>query len=136
MIKAIAGKKGSGKTKRIIKMANEASQNSKQNVVFIDDDNSYMFDLKHEVRFVNAGEYEINDDKMLFGFLAGAVTQNFDIGTILIDAFKKLINIDLSESEWFFQKLEVLSEKHGIDFVLSISEEPSKLPEFISKYLI
>ena len=54
MIQVIAGKKGSGKTKRIIDMANQASQESKHDIVFIDDDNRYMFDLRHEVRFINA----------------------------------------------------------------------------------
>ena len=37
MIQVIAGKKGSGKTKRIIDMANQASQESKHDIVFIDD---------------------------------------------------------------------------------------------------
>ena len=36
MIQVIAGKKGSGKTKRIIDMANQASQESKHDIVFID----------------------------------------------------------------------------------------------------
>ena len=37
MIQVIAGKKGSGKTKRIIDMANQASQESKHDIVFIDE---------------------------------------------------------------------------------------------------
>ncbi len=57
MIQVIAGKKGSGKTKRIIDMANVASRDSKHDIVFIDDDARYMYDLRHEVRFINAGEY-------------------------------------------------------------------------------
>ena len=61
MIQVIAGKKGSGKTKRIIDMANQATQESKHDIVFIDDDNRYMFDLRHEVRFINASEYVFND---------------------------------------------------------------------------
>ena len=38
MIQVIAGKKGSGKTKRIIDMANLATRDSKHDIVFIDDD--------------------------------------------------------------------------------------------------
>ena len=55
LIQVIAGNKGSGKTKRLIDMTNKASQESHHDIVFIDDDNRYMFDLRHEVRFVNAG---------------------------------------------------------------------------------
>ena len=136
MIQVIAGKKGSGKTKRIIDMANKASQDSKHDIVFIDDDNRYMFDLRHEVRFINAGEYNLLSDQMFMGFLAGAVAQNFDVGLILIDAFKKLIKCELSTTEWLFDRLVMLSEKHSVDFVLSVSEDPNELPDFIKKYVV
>lgn len=136
MIQVIAGKKGSGKTKRIIDMANKATQDSKHDIVFIDDDNRYMFDLRHEVRFVNAGEYNLLSDQMFMGFLIGAVAQNFDVGLILIDAFNKLIKCELSTTAWFFERLEALSEKHSVDFILSISEDPELLPDFIKKYVI
>ena len=136
MIQVIAGNKGSGKTKRIIDMANTASQDSKHDIVFIDDDNRYMFDLRHEVRFINAGEYSLVSDQMFMGFLAGAVAQNFDVGLILIDAFKKLIKCELSTTAWLFERLEALSEKHSVDFVISISEDPEELPDFIKKYVI
>ena len=136
MIQVIAGKKGSGKTKRIIDMANKATQDSKHDIVFIDDDNRYMFDLRHEVRFINAGEYNLVSDQMFMGFLAGAVAQNFDVGLILIDAFKKLIKCELSTTEWLFDRMVVLSEKHSVDFVLSVSEDPNELPDFIKKYVI
>ena len=136
MIQVIAGKKGSGKTKRIIDMANKATQDSKHDIIFIDDDNRYMFDLRHEVRFINAGEYNLLSDQMFMGFLEGAVAQNFDVGLILIDAFLKLIKCDLTTTEWLFERIEALSEKHSVDFVLSISTDPETLPAFIQKYVI
>ena len=111
MIQVIAGKKGSGKTKRIIDMANQASQESKHDIVFIDDDNRYMFDLRHEVRFINASEYELLSDHMFMGFLCGVVAQNFDVGLIFIDAFKKLIHNELATSEWVFKRLETIKAR-------------------------
>lgn len=136
MIQVIAGKKGSGKTKRIIDMANQATQESTHDIVFIDDDNRYMFDLRHEVRFINAGEYDLLSDQMFMGFLCGAVAQNFDVGLIFIDAFKKLIKSELGTAEWLFKRMEAISEKHSVDFVLSISAGVDELPEFIQKYVI
>ena len=135
MIQVIAGNKGSGKTKRIIDMANQASQESKHDIVFIDDDNRYMFDLRHQVRFVNAGEYSLTSDQMFMGFLCGIVSQNFDLGLVFVDAFKKLFKADLSTSEWLFERLETISKNHSVDFVLSISEGEEELPAFIQKYV-
>ena len=136
MIQVIAGKKGSGKTKRIIDMANLATKDSKHDIVFIDDDNRYMFDLRHEVRFINASEYDIANDQMFMGMLCGIVAQNFDLGLICIDAFKKLIKNELNTTEWFFQRLEAISQKHDVNFALSISADEDELPEFIKKYVI
>ena len=136
MIQVIAGKKGSGKTKRILDMANLATKDSKHDIVFIDDDNRYMFDLRHEVRFINASEYDLLSDHMFMGLLCGIVAQNFDVGLICIDAFKKLIKSELESTEWFFQRLEKLSEKHSVNFVISISADTEELPEFIKKYVI
>lgn len=136
MIQVIAGRKGSGKTKKILNMANEAAQDSRHDIVFIDDDNDYMYDLRHEVRFVNASEYGLDSDKMFMGMLCGIVSQNFDVGLICIDAFRHLIHNTLESTEWFFVRLQELSERHDVDFVISIGTDPSELPEFIAKYVI
>lgn len=80
MIQIIAGKKGSGKTKRIIDMTNEKVKDSQHDVVFIDDDNRYMLDIDHKARFINASEYKILTPEMFLGFLCGMLSQNFDVG--------------------------------------------------------
>ena len=136
MIQIIAGKKGSGKTKRIIDMTNSKAKEAKHDVVFIDDDNRYMFDIDHKVRFINAAEYKILTPEMFLGFLCGMLSQNFDVGVIFIDAFKKLLKADVNESGWFFERMEELCQKHEVDFVLSVSEDPANLPEFMKPYLI
>lgn len=136
MIQVIHGKKGSGKTKRIIDMANKSVQEHKGDVVFVDDDNRYMFDLQHEVRFVNAGEYGTVGPEMFLGFLCGMLAQNFDISIIFVDAFLKLVNVKPNETEWFFHQLELLSVKRNIQFVLSVSCDDTEAPEYIRKYFI
>ena len=136
MIHIIAGLKGSGKTKRLIDMTNDAAKEGTHDVLFLDDDNRYMFDIDHKVRFINAGEYHVHTPEMFVGFLSGMLSQNFDVGTIFIDAFMKLCKTDLAESQWLFSSMEELSAKHGVNFVLSVSADPATLPEFVSKYLI
>lgn len=135
MIQVIHGRKGSGKTKRIIDLANHSIKESKSDVLFIDDDNRYMFDLRHEVRFINAGEYGLSSPEMFLGFLCGLLAQNFDVGIIFIDAFLKLVRVELDNSQWFFQRLEDLSRRHEVDFVLSVSEDEENLPEFVRKHI-
>ncbi|NLE19305.1 MAG: ATP-binding protein [Clostridiales bacterium] len=136
MIQVIHGKKGSGKTKRIIDMANDAIKNQKGDVVFVDDDNRYMFDLRHEIRFVNAGEYGMVGPEMFYGFLCGMLAQNFDVTVVFIDAFLKLVNVKPNETEWFFKNLESLGEKRNLTFILSVGCDDSDAPEYIRKHFI
>ena len=136
MIQIIHGKKGSGKTKRIIEMTNHAINDQHGDVIFIDDDNRYMFDLRHEVRFVNAGEYGMVSPEMFYGFLCGMLSQNFDVTQVFIDAFLKLVRVDPQETGWFFEKLAALSDKHNLTFVLSVSCDDEAAPDFMRKYFI
>ena len=57
MVQILAGEKGVGKTKRLIAMANEASKEANGCVVFVDDDNSRMYDLHYSVRFVDTPKF-------------------------------------------------------------------------------
>ena len=59
MIRVILGDKGSGKTKRLIDMTNDALKTEHGNIIFIDDDKRYMYDLRHEIRFVDASGHAL-----------------------------------------------------------------------------
>jgi len=136
MIQVIAGKKGSGKTKRLIDLTNTTAKEAEHDVIFLDDDNRYMFDVDHKVRFINAEDYHIHSADMFIGFLCGMLSSNFDIGTVFIDAFLNLCHTELQDTEGIVNTLAELGEKHSVDFVLSLSADPEELPEYLKKYLI
>ena len=136
MVQIILGKKGVGKTKIIIDMANKSAETNHGNVVFIDDDNRYIYDIRHTVRFINAGEYGINGKNQFFGFICGILSGNYDIDIMYIDGFLKIANDDMDTMEPFFTSIEKLSERYNVDFVFSIGCGPASAPEFIKKYVI
>lgn len=136
MIQIIAGKKGSGKTKRLIDMTNETAKTDSSSVVFLDKDNSYMFDVDRAVRFVNVNDYHVNNSDMFLGFLSGMLASNYDVGVIFVDAFIKLTHTELANAQGIINTLEELGEKHRVKFVLSVSEAPELLPDFMKAYVI
>ena len=136
MIQVIAGKKGSGKTKRLIDLTNTTARDAEHDVIFLDDNNRYMFDVDHKVRFINAEDYHIRNADMFIGFLCGMLSSNFDIGTVFIDAFLNLCHTELPDTGEVVKKLAELGTKHNVDFVLSLSADPEELPEYLKKYLI
>lgn len=141
MIQIILGDKGSGKTKRLIDLVNESLKNEHGDIIFIDDDKRYMYDLRHEIRFVDASEYPVGHKctaNEMLGFMCGMLSANFDITLIAMDAFVKLVrtSLDAPEMEDFFKKLEALSEAHHCKFLISVSASADVVPEFIQKYVI
>jgi hypothetical protein len=139
LIRVICGKKGTGKTKRIIDQANESIKEQKGDVLFLDDDNRYMFDLRHEIRFINASEYGVHTGEMFYGFVCGLLAQNFDVSLVFVDAFLKLTGCakgGIEKLEWLFDKLNRIGKQHSVRFVLSVSGDPQEVPEFVRQYCI
>lgn len=136
MIGVIFGEKGTGKTKRLLQHANEKAKTAKGSIVFIDDDNSYMFDLSSSIRFINAAEYAVTSPERLFGFIAGIAAQDFDLETVYVDGFKNYVQCELSELESLFGCLSAFSEQHHVELLLSISGQEEELPAFIKPLII
>ena len=134
MIQVIFGKKGSGKTKRILDMANASVKEAKGNVLFIDDDNTLS--LKPQIRFIDASEYAVKGKAPFYGFLAGILAGNYDISVIYVDAFLKLAQAEAAELVDFFAQLEHLVANAQCDLVISFSEDAENVPESIRKYQI
>lgn len=141
LIQIILGDKGSGKTKRLIDLVNESLKNEHGDIIFIDDDKRYMYDLRHEIRFVDASEYPVGHKcqaSEMLGFICGMLSANFDLSLIAMDAFMKLVRTPLDDPEMkvFFEKLEALSEAHHCNFLISVSAQAESVPEYIRKYVI
>lgn len=134
MIEIICGEKGTGKTKRIISLANSISDQAKGSMVFIDDDNSYMYDLGYSIRFINVADYAVNDPDMFLGFLCGLCASDFDLEYVFVDRFENVIKADLSELKSFFEQLSHLADQHHLHIILSVSKGEEALPDFMRPY--
>ncbi|MDY5221031.1 MAG: hypothetical protein SPH82_10735 [Eubacteriales bacterium] len=100
-----------------------------------------MYDLRHEIRFVDASEYPVGHKcqaSEMLGFICGMLSANFDLSLIAMDAFMKLVRTPLDDPEMraFFEKLEALSEAHHCNFLISVSAPAESVPEYIQKYVI
>lgn len=135
MISILYGSKGTGKSRRLIAMANEAHTARDENSVFIDNDEDRMFLLDREIRFINAGDFSIDGPKMFSGFISGIAAQDYDLQAIYINSFVKIVKHPVGSLEKMFDFLENFSAKRGVDLYISISGE-GELPSFLRKYLI
>ena len=125
MVKLIIGGTGSGKTKELIDQVNAAVKEEKGSVVCISRGDKLTFDISHDARLIDAKEYPIKGYEGLLGFVGG----------IHAGKYKITGEKDAAKAETFLDELSAFSEKHTVNFVVSLSEDPAAATEGMKKYL-
>ncbi|WMI80452.1 twitching motility protein PilT [Anaerotignum sp. MB30-C6] len=137
MVQILAGEKGVGKTKRLITMANEASKEANGCVVFVDDDNSHMYDLHYSVRFVDTPRFIMESPQIFRGFVCGILSQNSDIEKVYIDGLNNIVDrVNKDEFVTFITELDSISKETETDFTMIISCKDEELPKEVLPYII
>lgn len=128
MIDIIAGRKGKGKTKVLLQKVNEDIQTTNGTLVYLDKNNKHMYELDRKIRLIVVPEFDIIDTDMFIGFIAGILSQDHDIDKIYLDSF---LTIAFAEETMAYaiEKLDVLSKRFDVDFVISASIDKEDLSE-------
>ena len=136
MIKVIMDHQGSGKTKNIVNLVNEAVKDARGDIVCIERHAELTYDISHKVRLVQASSIGGFGTVDFFkGFICGLCEGNHDITQIFIDGFTKFFDsISTRELEDFLDWCDALSEKEGIKFTISISQNAELATPEIKKY--
>ena len=104
----LIAKKGSGKTKKLIELANEAVQNSNGNVVVIEKGLKLTYDISHKARLVDSDAYGIEGLDALVGFVSGICAANYDVTDVFVDSTLKITGKGVEEVEPLTAKLKTL----------------------------
>lgn len=136
MIKILAGHKGSGKTKKMIEMANEKAKTSDGNVVVIEKGVQLTYDLSYHVRLVDVEQYGISCFNCYFGFLCGLMAGNYDITDIFCDATFKVCGKDVEKFGEMVDKLKRVTEANGVTITFVASCELDELTPALKELVI
>lgn len=130
MIEIICGEKGKGKTKELLNKVNTSVATASGSVVYLDKSQKHMYELNNKVRLINVMDYPITNCDEFLGFICGIVSQDHDLEEMYLDSFLTISFID-SDNEILkaIEKLDVISEKYKVRFILSISKNKADLPE-------
>ena len=134
MVKLITGKKGTGKTKILIDMINEAAKNTAGNIVCIEKGAKLTYDIDHSVRLTEVESYGITGYEAFYGFLAGMLAGNFDISEVFVDSILKIGGADFNALGEMLAKVDKLSSDK-IDVVFTVSADKEELPESVKAYI-
>ena len=137
MIEIICGEKGKGKTKELLEKVNHTVSTVTGSVVYLDKSQKHMYELNNKVRLINVVDYPITNCDEFLGFICGIVSQDHDLEEMYLDSFLTIASIDSDELlNHAIQKLDVISEKYNVKFILSVSKDESKLTDIAKAKLI
>lgn len=134
LLHILYGKKGTGKSRRLIAEANRNHVECGENSVFIDKDGDRMYELNRGIRFINASDFCIDGPKMFTGFVCGIAAQDYDLRAIYINSFMKVVKHSPEGLFGMFDFLRVFSEKTNIELYISISSE-NEAPDYLKAFI-
>lgn len=136
MIKLVVGTKGHGKTKYMVENANTQVRETDGIVVYLDKNSEHMFQLDRNIRLINVGEYPIPEDDALVGFICGLCAGNHDIEKVYLDSYLTIAKLSHEQAPENIRKLLVISDKLGVELIISVSVDEEEIPEDLKAYII
>ncbi len=128
MVSLIIGNKGSGKTKRLIALINEALEKSNGTVVCIEKSPLLTYEVSHKARLIETERFDVEGCDAFYGMVCGIIAQDHDITDIFVDATFKIVGRDYDAFAELIKKISKVSAESDTNFVFTVSEDESKLP--------
>ncbi len=136
MVTLLTGKKGSGKTKKLIELAKDAVEKSNGNVVLIEKGQKLTYNLPYSVRLVDSDAYDVKGLDALLGFISGICAGNYDVTDVFLDSTLKITGTDASVTEALVAELEKLSAAAETNFTVSISAGEDEIPASVQEFVL
>lgn len=134
MIKLITGKKGTGKTKILIDMINEAVKSTNGNLVCIEKGENIRRSISYKVRWCDVDQFSIEGYDAFYGYVAGMLAGNYDIKDIFVDGILKIGGRDYEALGKLFEKLDKLTNDDAT-VVFTVSADEVELPESVTQFI-
>lgn len=136
MVQLIVGEKGKGKTKILLDKVNTEVKDVSGNVVYLDKSTKHMYELNNKVRLIDVSDYFIDNFNEFLGFVCGIISQDHDLEKMYFDAFLIISKCEKADIDTCIEKLEKISEKFNVDFVLSGSLTEAELSDYAKSKVI
>ena len=133
MIKLFIGSKGTGKTKTLIELTNNAAEATKGSVVCIEKGDKLKHEITYKARLIDTDYYSICDAESLYGFIAGILASNNDITDVFVDSGLKICGDDIPAFEAMLPKLERVAK--DVNLVMTVSIPKDDCPDTIKAYV-
>lgn len=136
MVQLICGHNGTGKTRKMIDMANKTMDGIHGKMVFLEANNRHIFDLDYRIRYINTKEYGLTNDDQFQGFVCGLIATDYDVEEVYIDGLYKIAQAGKDKLEMVVERLEFLSQKFDVKFIMSVNYDLEDIPESLKSKVL
>ena len=136
MVRLIMSESGEGKTKQLLDLMNAAADTESGCMVCIEPKRNMSFNLRHQIRLVDASEFSIGSFEALRGFISGLYAGNYDISHVFIDNLCKIAQTN-SEQEVgeFLTWLDHFTSPLNMKATITISASADSATDVMRKYM-
>lgn len=136
MVRLIMSGSGEGKTKQLLDLMNTAADTETGCMVCIEPARNMSFNLRHQIRLVDASEFNIGSFEALRGFICGLYAGNYDISHVFIDNLCKIAQTtDDQEVSAFLTWLDKFTSPLNIKATITISGSADSATDVMRKYM-
>ena len=136
MVQLVCGHNGTGKTRKMIDMANKEIDNIQGKMVFLEANNRHIFNLDFRIRYINTKEFGLTNAEQFQGFVCGVIATDYDVEFVFIDGLYKIAQADMDDIEPIVERLDYLSEKFDVNFIMSVNQDVEDIPEGLRNRII
>ena len=136
MVRLIMSESGEGKTKQLLDLMNTAADTETGCMVCIEPKRNMSFNLRHQIRLVDASEFAIGSFEALRGFVSGLYAGNYDISHVFIDNLCKIAQTtNEQEVGEFLSWLDNFTSPLNIKAIITISASADSATDVMRKYM-
>lgn len=136
MVQLVCGHSGTGKTRRMIDMANNAIDGIHGKMVFLEANNRHIFDLDYRIRYINTKDFGLTNEDEFQGFVCGMIATDYDIEQVYIDGLYKIAKSGRETLESVIERLDYLSSTFDVIFTISVNHDIEDIPEGLRNRVI
>ena len=129
MVHLIIGLKGEGKTRELLDKVNTEIKNANGNIVYLDINSKHMYELNNKIRLIDVSRFPIKNSYEFVGFISGIISQDHDLQTVYLDAFRKCARLEDADVTETVLRLDKISTMFNVEIVISLTEDITQISD-------
>lgn len=129
MVHLIIGLKGEDKTRELLDKVNTEIKNANGNIVYLDINSKHMYELNNRIRLIDVSRFPLKNSDEFVGFISGIISQDHDLQTVYLDAFRKCARLEDADVTETVLRLDKISTMFNVEIVISLTEDITQISD-------